>query len=786
MAKRTIEESTLSALGDVIRRKTGRTDLLTPEKGMITALETLEDNQEQNVQLIDLTKKSWQRGMLEPNSDNIVGASSYGLYTISFADLYQFTGTESSLEFSGPEDCLIRLAVADRDTGIAEDAHYVKWAPAGVIDVSSCDNHSLFLSVKYSDGRELTETAANTLAAQLMVKVISGAVTFFPDEPETLGQLACLARIRQLRDIQYTPVAALPYNNGTYPAGTVITGLPYSSVRKTDKFIGYNISLHTFMTALHNPGSVLYTKESTEYHAKTWYGTNCSTFVSYAYDFPYHNATAIFADMDCIEPIDVEDMKLCDAANMIDEGAAGGHIVIISGIVRNAAGKVVTVEISESDGIGVSRTTMSYEAFLYEYLERQGYKMYRNRDLYKVGYEASAYVPLFPEEPADSVVYSDLCTDLGDRATILAGESITLQPLVTDGYSAIKLYRKGAEVGSYSVADRTLSNLTAGKYTAKLYPETGNGETKFIVCSASVAQSGTRYSFSGEYGTPIRVVFKDSTGFTVKAVDLTEEDVELGYIDIDYSDETVATVCVPFRNEYGFVVAQCRYSVPSGGTDTPDEPDVPEGTLPEAYRQVSYIETDGSQYIDTGVLASDHPEGITYQMSAQVTQVLSESSNNWFWGALADGKRSGNLSYWGSGNFRLFAGGSETLLQHTLDVTGVDVQIQVTAAAGAPEAAAGTVNGTAMARQSTGTATNMPGASIYLMRCNGASSGSWFCGRLYSFAMTAADGSAIRTFVPCYRVGDGVIGLYDLVEGVFYENAGSGSFLKGEDTMAAE
>ena len=792
MAKRTIEEATLSALGDVIRRKTGRNDLLTPEEGMITALETLEDSKNQTVTEIDLSSHTWQRGMLEPNSNKIVGASSYGLYTISFVDLYQFAGTESSLEFSGPEDCLIRLSVVDRDTGVSEDAHYVKWAPSGVVDVSACDNHSLFLSVKYSDGRELNDSAADSLAALVTVKIISGASAFTSDVPETLGQLACLARIRQLRDIQYTPVADLPYNGGTYAAGTLITGLPYSSVRKTDKFIGYNVSLHTFMTALHNPQSVLYTKESSEYHAKTWYGTNCSTFVSYAYDFPYHNPTAIFADMDCIEPIDVADMKLCDAANMIEEGASGGHIVIISGIVRNGAGNIVTVEISESDGIGVSRTTMSYEAFRYEYLQRQGYRMYRNKDLYKVGYTASAYIPLFPEEPTDAAVYSDLCTDLGDKATILAGESITLHPLATEGYTAMKLYRQGTEVGSYSVGERVLTGLTAGKYTAKLCPEAGNAETKFIVCGASVSQEGIRYSFSGEYGTPIRVVFKDSTGFTVKAVDLTEEDVELGYADIDYADETVATVCVPFRNDYGFVVAQCSYTLPSGGTETPEEPDMPDGPtegLPKEYQQVSCIETDGGQYIDTGVLASDYPDGITYHMTGHVTQVLSASSNNWFWGALADGKRSGNLSYWGAengGNFRLFAGGSETLLQHSVDVVGLDVDVTVTAAATAPDAATGTINGTAMTRQSEGTATDMPAAHIYLMRCNGASSGSWFCGRLYKFTMTAADGSAIRKFVPCYRVADNAIGLYDTVEGSFHENAGTGSFTKGEDVVTTE
>ena len=37
----------------------------------------------------------------------------------------------------------------------------------------------------------------------------------------------------------------------------------------------------------------------------------------------------------------------------------------------------------------------------------------------------------------------------------------------------------------------------------------------------------------------------------------------------------------------------------------------------------------------------------------------------------------------------------------------------------------------------------------------------------------------VRNFVPCYRKADNVAGLYDLVNGVFYTNAGSSSFVIG-------
>ncbi len=39
----------------------------------------------------------------------------------------------------------------------------------------------------------------------------------------------------------------------------------------------------------------------------------------------------------------------------------------------------------------------------------------------------------------------------------------------------------------------------------------------------------------------------------------------------------------------------------------------------------------------------------------------------------------------------------------------------------------------------------------------------------------------VRDYVPCYRISDNVIGLYDSVNKVFYQNNGTGSFNKGND-----
>ena len=58
-----------------------------------------------------------------------------------------------------------------------------------------------------------------------------------------------------------------------------------------------------------------------------------------------------------------------------------------------------------------------------------------------------------------------------------------------------------------------------------------------------------------------------------------------------------------------------------------------------------------------------------------------------------------------------------------------------------------------------------------------------FNGRIYSCKIYDND-TLVRDFVPCYRKRDNVIGMYDLVNGAFYTNSGTGAFIKGEDIVA--
>ena len=106
-------------------------------------------------------------------------------------------------------------------------------------------------------------------------------------KPDSKGKEAVLFRGRQLTEFRWTPLRDIPvYTKATgktkLPAGEQQQGMIYSSTEPTDKFIGENISFETFLTAVANPDSALYTKDLNG-HNNSWayFGIVCNGFVRY-------------------------------------------------------------------------------------------------------------------------------------------------------------------------------------------------------------------------------------------------------------------------------------------------------------------------------------------------------------------------------------------------------------------------------------------------------------------------------------------------------------------------
>ena len=121
----------------------------------------------------------------------------------------------------------------------------------------------------------------------------------YHDRPASIGVENALRRAKQLAQLCYTPILPLPIvekirgasgerrdsaNVETHsPAWLPLQGVLYSSVRRTETYVGYNITPETFITALSNPNSVMYKKpiKGTGQNVHNHYGTVCSCFVSY-------------------------------------------------------------------------------------------------------------------------------------------------------------------------------------------------------------------------------------------------------------------------------------------------------------------------------------------------------------------------------------------------------------------------------------------------------------------------------------------------------------------------
>lgn len=76
---------------------------------------------------------------------------------------------------------------------------------------------------------------------------------------------------------------------------------------------------------------------------------------------------------------------------------------------------------------------------------------------------------------------------------------------------------------------------------------------------------------------------------------------------------------------------------------------------------------------------------------------------------------------------------------------------------------------------------SVPTYNTYIMASYGISGGSAYasgCQRIY-YAQFYESGELVRDLYPCYRISDSEPGMYDIVNDVFYTNAGSGSFVVG-------
>ena len=390
-----------------------------------------------------------------------------------------------------------------------------------------------------------------------------------PDEP-TEAQAAALARGRQLTDFQFTPVADIPVavsardDIGYFEAGSVVTGFPYSSAESNDKFVCENVSFETFLSAVANPDSVLYTKSlwSPGVNASTYYGLVCNSFVRYCLGIRQRCSTAVWLDIPGMNVVSYagqydaeflnENLQLCDVLHANNDGS--NHVVLITGIWRNEEGDIEFIEVSEGTRATCSRTLNSVEHFLRSWKPK--YKICR--------YEYLDSIPPFDEEQ-NAILYSGIdkikpmiAVDYGNKSNYFNGETTNISSFA-EGANTVEIYRDGELIESVAVNGYTkLSRVfEKGYYVVKLAGT--QYSTEFCVVKPEISHTVENgvITITASSGDPqsniIMMDFRQphSGGASlVQMVTLTDEEMSSGIITREIP-EGAGTYKIIFENKYG-------------------------------------------------------------------------------------------------------------------------------------------------------------------------------------------------------------------------------------------
>ena len=193
--------------------------------------------------------------------------------------------------------------------------------------------------------------------------------------------------------------------------------------------------------------------------------------------------------------------------------------------------------------------------------------------------------------------------------------------------------------------------------------------------------------------------------------------------------------------------------------------------LPSGYTQLEYIQSSGTQYINTGFVPSPDTRAV---IDAQIT-VQTASATAYL------GERNGNGGSTDKTAYELWSMSTGTnvssdffgnRVSKTMSTIGIRVLID-------KNKASVTINGSTITnRAAAGTAT-LP---IFLLASNERGTATYgIAAKLYSCQLYD-NGTLVRDFVPC-KNASGAVGLYDTVGRQFYANAGTGTFTAGPEII---
>ena len=180
--------------------------------------------------------------------------------------------------------------------------------------------------------------------------------------------------------------------------------------------------------------------------------------------------------------------------------------------------------------------------------------------------------------------------------------------------------------------------------------------------------------------------------------------------------------------------------------------------LPAEYQEVEYLQSSGTQYIDTGVVLDD-------TMTIRIKYDFIRSGFV-FGSRVSASSRYSGITNEGGGAYNIRYGNTVIYTQNTAPFGTVDVVISPNGV---------TLNGEEVSTTAYGDSFYAGNCYLFTSNSNGVPfTGDYATNRVRRFTI-----DNVIDLVPCKRKSDDVLGMYDLINDEFLTNAGTGTFLTG-------
>lgn len=350
-------------------------------------------------------------------------------------------------------------------------------------------------------------TAAQKASLDCIIVEGDTAVSYIPRDKAGYVR----ERYKQLTNVVWTPKAAVPVSqaastwpNYLYLEGESRIGTPYSEVAQYEKYLGVHVSLYTFLTAVHNKRSVLYTEDLNKrtsaygynYGSPSWvagliapfYGCVCSGLTTHALDLKSIYTAALYnptrsdkvpnfdsveVDFDKLMPLDIIAYKthvsMCSDVIYDDDG--NRKFIVWTEQTRPVAmSSPMTKEIFDARVAAVNADSSRGPVYVLRYT---------GWDSVSKAMEEPVQTDL-ADLPREINYVDDICTHLGDKPSVGLNDILYLNCFRNSKYTSCVIEKStdhGATWSAFSTVD--ISSLVADT----LYPEDGEDWVRVDLCA---------------------------------------------------------------------------------------------------------------------------------------------------------------------------------------------------------------------------------------------------------------------------------------------------------------